>query len=250
MIEYYLRVTSENITELKENEIFVFGSNEAGRHGKGAAKTALKFGAIYGRGKGQNGNTYAIPTMNYSITKSVPMNKLEKCIRDFIKYTKKHPQYTYLVTKIGCGLAGLKVKDIAPLFEEAFNIDNIYLPQEFWRIIMHNIYEKEDESANTEHFKVMNIVTHQTKPGRVLKRKIHFYDELFDKTEIWSWNTNGGSIYIQNPENTIKCKINSTDFFDCSYEYLERASWKGYGDRFSVKPHQIKKIIELRLKGI
>lgn len=127
------RITPDNITKLKEHEVFVFGSNESGRHGKGAAKTAMKWGAVYGQAEGLQGNTYGIPTVNASIRKSLSIDKIKIYVDNFINYAKLHPNKTFLVTEIGCGLAGLKVKQVAPLFKEAEKVENIYLPAKFWR---------------------------------------------------------------------------------------------------------------------
>jgi hypothetical protein len=130
-----MRITPNNITHLKENEIFVFGSNLSGRHGKGAAKTALGWGAIWGKGEGIQGKTYGIPTKNVSVTQTLSLIKIEYYIVHFINYAKLNPGLTFLVTEIGCGLAGLKYKEIGPLFQEAKNIENIHLPQNFWKYI-------------------------------------------------------------------------------------------------------------------
>lgn len=119
------------IEKLNSNEIFVFGSNEAGTHGKGAALQALKFGAIRGVGEGIQGSTYGIPTKNKKI-KTLSISKIEKYIQNFTNYASENTHLTFLVTSIGCGYAGYKPKDIAPLFKDAINLDNVYLPQEFW----------------------------------------------------------------------------------------------------------------------
>lgn len=132
------RITPENIMVLKENEIFVFGSNEAGRHGKGAAKTALKWGAKYGNWFGHYGNTYAIPTMNKSVSHRLPLLTIKKYIECFIRYAKDNPRFTFLVTAIGTGLAGWNPREIAPLFSNAKFVDNIYLPKSFWENISHD----------------------------------------------------------------------------------------------------------------
>ena len=113
------------IKELAENEIFVFGSNIDGMHYGGAARTALKWGAIIGQGVGLQGQTYAIPTMGGSIEGIRPF------IEEFIEFAKNNRQYTFLVTRIGCGIAGYKVEDIAPLFSTALEEDNIILPKDF-----------------------------------------------------------------------------------------------------------------------
>lgn len=131
------RITSY-ITELKDNEVFVFGSNESGRHGKGAAKTAMKWGAKYGQAEGLQGKTYGIPTVNASISNKLSLNKIKKYVDNFINFAKSTPNKIYLVTEIGCGLAGWAAKDIAPLFKEATNIPNIHLPKKFWRILNEN----------------------------------------------------------------------------------------------------------------
>jgi hypothetical protein len=136
------RITSNNITELKSNEIFVFGSNQSGKHGKGAAKTALKWGAKYGQAEGLQGQTYGIPTVNPWITNKLPLSIIEKYVNKFLDFAKRHPELNFLVTEIGCGLAGWTVEDIAPLFIDAVALVNIFLPQRFWRVINHLI-EKE-----------------------------------------------------------------------------------------------------------
>lgn len=125
-METQKRITPEYITSLKENEVFVFGSNIHGMHGGGAARTALKWGAVMGQGVGLQGQTYAIPTMFGCVEQIRPY------VTEFIEFAKKHPEKTFLVTAIGCGIAGWSPKEIAPLFEEAHKSDNIYLPQSFY----------------------------------------------------------------------------------------------------------------------
>ena len=127
------RITPENITHLEPNQIFVFGSNKIGRHGKGAAKTAMKWGAKYGVGVGLQGQTYGIPTKGHSMSFSLPLETIEEHVQDFIGFAKAHPELTFLVTKIGCGLAGYDEKDIAPLFHGAVDVKNIWLPKSFWQ---------------------------------------------------------------------------------------------------------------------
>jgi hypothetical protein len=133
------RITPDNITELKDNEIFVFGSNEAGRHGKGAAKTAMKWGAKYGQGFGLQGRTFAIPTMDKNIHK-LKIEKVDYWVNRFIdnaNYIFDNDNIIFLVTEIGCGLAGFTVKEIAPLFKDCSKLENVYLPKSFWRILNH-----------------------------------------------------------------------------------------------------------------
>ena len=128
------RITPNHITELKPNEIFVFGSNLQGYHGGGAARLAMnQWGAVWGQGTGLQGQTYAIPTMQGGI------GTIRPYIDQFIKFAQNDPERTFLVTEIGCGIAGFRPADIAPLFKNAINIPNIWLPQRFWEIL-----QKED----------------------------------------------------------------------------------------------------------
>lgn len=132
---YLARSTPDMIDRLEGSEIFVFGSNTGGRHGAGAAKTAMKWGAVYGQGEGLQGHTYGIPTVNKTITSKLPIQVIERYVTNFIDFAKTQPHMKFLVTEIGCGLAGFDVKDIAPLFKGAIDISNIYLPRRFWRIL-------------------------------------------------------------------------------------------------------------------
>jgi len=125
-----MRVTPEQITTLQPNEVFVFGSNLQGFHGGGAARTAYKFfGAIWGEGVGIQGQSYAIPTMQGGVETIRPY------VDEFIQYAKKHPELTFLVTRIGCGIAGFDDSEIAPLFCEALSVPNIVLPRTFHSVL-------------------------------------------------------------------------------------------------------------------
>ncbi len=110
-------------------KIFVFGSNLAGRHGKGAALYAKKYhGAIYGQGVGIQGESYAIPTKDGRM-RTLPLHEIEDYVNDFKEYARRHPEMTFQLTPIGCGLAGYKPIDIAPMFEDA--PENVIRPIEF-----------------------------------------------------------------------------------------------------------------------
>jgi hypothetical protein len=131
-----MRTSPELITTLKVNEVFVFGSNEAGIHGGGAAQTALyKFGAIRWMGEGLQGQSYAIPTKDNNII-TLPVDSIARYVSRFIEFAKKNQKLTFLVTEIGCGLAGYKPQDMAPLFKEALLVDNIFLPESFNKILI------------------------------------------------------------------------------------------------------------------
>lgn len=124
------RYTPANISSLGPNEIFVFGSNLAGHHGGGAARAALnRFGAVWGVGVGLQGRSYAIPTMQGG------PETIKPYVDQFIEFAKSRPDLTFLVTRIGCGIAAFKDEEIAPLFAVALNMENIVLPKKFADII-------------------------------------------------------------------------------------------------------------------
>ena len=118
------------ITKLQPDEIFVFGSNLAGMHGGGAARLAYqRFGAVWGQGVGLQGQSYAIPTMQGGV------ETIQPYVDEFIEFAKQHPQLKFLVTEIGCGIAGFSPSEIAPLFEQAGEVKNIYLTERFWMVL-------------------------------------------------------------------------------------------------------------------
>lgn len=123
------RITPEWITSLKENEIFVFGCRNSGRHFDGASCFALEhFGAIMGQREGRQGQSYAIPTIGGTIDKK----ELQDSVARFTKYAVEHPELTFLVTPVGCGGGGWRPWMVAPMFRNASKLENVYLPQEFW----------------------------------------------------------------------------------------------------------------------
>ncbi len=122
-------VASDRIASLGENEIFVFGSNIQGSHGGGAAWYAHKnFGAEWGVGEGLTGRTYALPTMEGPTL-------LKHAVDNFVACAKQHPELTFLVTAVGCGIAGYRPNEVAPLFREATSLENVFLPQVFWEVL-------------------------------------------------------------------------------------------------------------------
>jgi len=118
--------TPDFITELGADEVFVFGSNLAGSHGGGAAYVAWrKFGAVMGQGVGLQGQSYAIPTMQGGVETIRPY------VDEFIAFAKAHPEKFFYVTRIGCGIAGFRDEEIAPLFAQARGLENVCLPESF-----------------------------------------------------------------------------------------------------------------------
>jgi hypothetical protein len=130
-----IKIASSNIFSLEDNQIFVFGSNLSGRHGLGAAKTAMKWGAKYGQAEGLQGQTYAIPTVNSLVTKKLSLHEIETYVNNFIEFAKDNPDKDFLVTQIGCGLAGYYPTEIAPFFKKAVGIKNIHLPIDFIQVL-------------------------------------------------------------------------------------------------------------------
>ena len=127
---YNRSYTPEKISELKDGEIFVFGSNLAGSHGGGAARLAHeRFGAVWGQGVGLQGRSYGIPTMQGGV------ETIQPYVDEFIAFAKEHPEYTFLVTRIGCGIAGFTTHEMAPLFAKAIDMENVLLPKAFVDVI-------------------------------------------------------------------------------------------------------------------
>ena len=124
------RIAPDRIAELRDDEIFVFGSNLAGMHAGGAARMACRcFGAVWGQGVGLQGQSYAIPTMQGGVETIRPY------VDEFIDFARRHPHLKFLVTEIGCGIAGFTPDEIAPLFAAAVSVENIWLPARFWKVL-------------------------------------------------------------------------------------------------------------------
>jgi hypothetical protein len=124
------RVTPDRIDRLAPGQVFVFGSNLQGAHGGGAARLAReRFGAVWGQSVGLQGRSYAIPTMQGGVETIKPY------VDEFIEFAAQHPEMTFLVTRIGCGIAGFTPMEIAPLFANAVALQNVYLPRDFWKVL-------------------------------------------------------------------------------------------------------------------
>ena len=147
------------ITSLKENEIFVFGSNLSGFHGAGAAKTAMEWGAIWGQGVGLQGKTYAIPTKSEGITRTLTIEEIKPYVDEFIQFAIDNPNLEFLVTEIGCGLAGLTHIEVAPLFISAVSVPNIHLPEPFEIIEIVRCNEIIDNWGNMDVYKGDELIS-------------------------------------------------------------------------------------------
>ena len=124
------RISPRHISALRNNEIFVFGSNLQGQHVGGAALAAYRnFGAVWGQGVGLHGQTYAIPTMHGGTEEIRPY------VDEFIQFARENPTLKFFVTRIGCGIAGFTDQEMAPLFREAMDVENVYLPELWWEVL-------------------------------------------------------------------------------------------------------------------
>lgn len=123
------RITPARITRLASNEVFVFGSNAMGMHGGGAARYAYEhFGAVMGQSEGLQGKSFGINTMS-------GLDEMAKSVNKFIAFAKDHPDKRFLVTPIGCGIAGYSAAEVAPLFKDCKDLENVTLPDSFWKVI-------------------------------------------------------------------------------------------------------------------
>lgn len=120
------RYTPHQITALAADEVFVFGSNAAGHHGGGAARAAQEFGAVWGEGHGLHGQTYAIDTMS-------GMAAFAADAAAFVSFAGQHPELTFLLTPVGCGIAGYTAEEVAPMFADV--PENVVMPESFARIL-------------------------------------------------------------------------------------------------------------------
>ena len=167
------RYTPDLIEHLEENEIFVFGSNLQGCHGGGAAAAAhMWFGAVWGCGVGIQGQSYAIPTMQGGVETIKPY------VDEFIEYAGQHPELTFLVTRIGCGIAGFRDEEIAPLFKGCDDMENVILPRRF-----HEVLEKHGKDLHKVLYDLSRFHEAQT---------VHYQAALSEikegyKRSHWMW---------------------------------------------------------------
>ncbi|WIH83265.1 A1S_2505 family phage non-structural protein [Brachyspira pilosicoli] len=133
-----MRVSAKHIDKLEDDEVFVFGSNTEGMHAGGAARMAMNWGAVYGNAFGLQGKTFAIPTVDYTRSGKMSIDEIKKYVDEFLDFTIKNKDKKFLVTEIGCGIAGFKVSEIAPLFRKALEYSNVYLPERFINYLKDN----------------------------------------------------------------------------------------------------------------
>ncbi|MGR0306682.1 A1S_2505 family phage non-structural protein [Acinetobacter beijerinckii] len=165
------------VTELPEDTVFVFGSNLAGIHDSGAARVAaLHFAAVKGVGRGWAGQSFAIPTLNEHI-QQMPLSQIEHYVDDFKIYAKNHPKMKYFLTALGCGIAGYKVSEIAPLFKGIHS--NVIFPESFRPYIEEDaVSQFPDLTAKTVHAFISDDVIFYFDHG------YESFEEALDKTDL------------------------------------------------------------------
>ena len=179
-----IKITSENTQTLKSNEVFVFGSNLAGQHLGGAALLAKeKFGAELGVGEGMTGQCYALPTKDENI-ETLPIAEIHKAIEQLRETVENNKDKFFIITAVGCGLAGYEAKDIAPMFENFINFENISLPQSFVDVIFPKVikgYKVTDSEMKCRGFEY-SLNKEYTHKGKVVicKSGFHFCKKLED----------------------------------------------------------------------
>lgn len=160
-----------HIESLTPGEIFVFGSNAQGAHGAGAARTAYeKFGAVWGQGSGLQGQSYGIDTMS-------GFEILQREVADFVSVARQHPDLTFLLTPVGCGIAGYSAQDVAPLFRDAPG--NVELPDQFRAVIENPDAGEHDDPAG------------DAPTATDAQSRQRYWDERYsDRERLWSGRVN------------------------------------------------------------
>jgi hypothetical protein len=186
-----IKITNENTNVLKDSEIFVFGSNLAGIHGAGAALLAKNnFGAVIGVGEGLTGQCYALPTKDNNI-QTLPINDVYKSIEVLLEVVRNSEKF-FIITAVGCGLAGYEAKDIAPMFEPFVYLKNVSLPQSFVDVIFPPKiigYKVTDENMKCRDVQFTMNKKHSVKGNIVIcKNGFHFCKELKDCFNYYNFN--------------------------------------------------------------
>lgn len=192
------RITPSAVNVLESNEVFVFGSNFQGRHMGGAARVAKeKFGAVWGIGEGLQGQSYAIPTME-------GLDNIKPAVERFTSFARQHKELKFFVTAIGCGIAGYKVEEIAPLFERAGWLENVYLPVSFWKIIMHlNLSAENIKEAANGIYNLCRYMHKANAPTWNSKTDETIFNSL-DRCHMWALGVKLGVISPTEEEPQIK----------------------------------------------
>ncbi len=235
-----IRITPENITDLKENEVFVFGSNLKGNHLGGAAKLALeKFGAINGKHEGLQGNSYALPTLSKDMSR-LSIEEIEKSVASLLSIVIRDKNKTFLITDVGCGIAGFSNTEIAPLFKNFHSIENVTLPLSFLEVLGINGYKAFDSGmiCRDKTYSENTLFEEDCKPVPC-KKGMHFCEHPLDVLNYY--NHKPGNDYakvvavgdfekegdkITTNKLLIKSKIKFTDLIKAHFEIIKETVTK------------------------
>ena len=209
-MRYNYPVTDSNIQSLLPNQIFVFGSNESGIHGAGAAKLALdKFGAVYGQGVGLQGNSYALPTKDFKI-ETLSILDIRVYVDQLFEFAYTNPTLQFLITEVGCGLAGYKADDIAPLFNKFIVLTNCTLPQSFLNILTPNgiikgfkAFNKDDDGIYCRDFRFDIGGFYKEDRAIICQKGFHFCEKIIDTLN-----------YYNRADNVVYCEVIGWGEFD------------------------------------
>ncbi len=194
--------TPGKLGELKPDEVFVFGSNLNGYHGGGAARAAMnRFGAEWGKGVGLQGQSYAIPTMQGGV------DTIKPYVDEFIRFAKQHEELFFYVTRIGCGIAGFKDEDIAPLFADAQYVENVCLPKSFAEIIQPSLPKEMRQMMYGQMRTLVDML-------KAINKQKPIFDARDAMNEVYSVlerNVRGGDEFAFMAWRTIRCVLNKYD---------------------------------------
>ena len=245
-MRYNYPVTDSNIQSLLPNQIFVFGSNEAGAHGAGAAKTALdKFGAVYGKGVGLHGNSYALPTKDNNIS-TLPIDKIGAYVDELFDFATTNHTLQFLITEVGCGLAGYTAVDIAPLFNKFIVIPNCTLPQSFLNILAPNdiikgfkAFNKDDEGIYCRNFRFEIGGFYKEDSAIICNKGFHFCEKIIDTLNYYSRNESvvyceviGWGQFDSENDKVCTSNIHITSLYNHNHDDFNSGNWNS-GNRNS-----------------
>lgn len=242
--------SADTISHLEPQEVFVFGSNLAGHHAGGAARAAMnRFGAVWGQGVGLQGQSYAIPTMQGGV------ETIEPYVREFTEFAAAHPELTFLVTRIGCGIAGFRDEEIAPLFARAAALPNVRLPLSFQGYADSSIYlSRECQSAEEHGQKSARSFCLQANDyllginGKApdIEKAIELLDKGIQQGEAGCYIElaalyEEGRYLPYNPEKAKNCKLHAASLGSvAAIAELATARWDAQGNPINTESYQHK----------
>lgn len=254
---WQVRVTSDFVSTLQGDEIFVFGCRNSGRHFDGASAFALKhFGAVFGQREGRQGRSYAIPTIGGTIG----LKDIRDSVSRFTQYAAEHPELHFLVTPIGCGGGGWSPYHIAPLFRKASRLPNVSLPEDFWNELRKpwpgSLCKEASESLVSTIKHLYGAVLHRWMrllPSRSLYRVLMgcaSWNKELDLNEGFAWTKRFMCFYPKSTwtryllnHKTIRAYMVVDDNRKITIVHPKDIDW----DSVSVLPNKVQKLIRKRM---